>query len=137
MMRTLLLLLGAVLTACSTQSPQSPATGGSGPAAAPPQQAAAAPAAPSIQFTNENWGLAMSDADKHKGSPVRLTGRVFQEQHDPTVWALQIWTDPEKSTGNTMIYYRSSDPGVASRGDFIEATGTVQGVFEGENAFGA
>ncbi len=91
---------------------------------------------PAVSFTNENWGLALADPDKYKGSPVTLTGRVFTEPEvDEDLLCFQMWTDPENSEGNTAACAASTIASVASD-DYVMIEGTLFDKFEGTNLFG-
>jgi hypothetical protein len=79
-----------------------------------PTQGRAAPAAPATPtpavttLTNENWGLALADANKHKGASVRLVGRIFLEpQSDGDVTAFQMYTNAAANDGNTLVAVRN------------------------------
>ena len=90
---------------------------------------------PSVTLTNQNWNLALSDADRYAGAPVNVVGRVFAEKREGDAWALQIWTDFEQSTGNTMVVFRSPEK-LANRGDHIRVVGTLGGLVEGTSTSG-
>src|SRR5688500_16300379 len=56
------------------------------------------PTVSTVEFTNDNWGLALSSADAYKGAVVnRLSGRIFIEERGDNFWTIQVFTDPERS----------------------------------------
>lgn len=72
--------------------------------------------------------------NSYKCKTVSITGRVFQVEKDTDGTALQIWSNPDKSEGNIVVYY-GGDSGVGND-DYVRVTGWVGEPLEGENAFG-
>ena len=92
---------------------------------------------PAISFTNENWGLALGDPVKYKGSQVVLTGKVFtQPEMSQDLMCFQMYTNPENSEGNTAACASANLVTVTSD-DYVRVEGTLFDKFEGANAFGA
>lgn len=92
---------------------------------------------PAISFTNENWGLALADPAKYKGSRVVLVGKAFTEPEiSQDLVCFQMYTDPENSEGNTAVCASANVVTVASK-DYIKIEGTLVDKFEGTNLFGA
>ncbi|MGH2354096.1 MAG: hypothetical protein ACRDJN_21020 [Chloroflexota bacterium] len=116
---------------------------GAGPTATPApaasQASQARPTAPVTKLTNENWGLALADANQHKGTPVELVGKLFLDpQTDGDVTAFQMYTNAQFSDGTTIVGMRSG-PQVPKlqRGDYVRVEGVLLEMQEGTNAFGA
>jgi hypothetical protein len=89
------------------------------------------------KFTNENWAVLASEPDVHKGAEVDFFGQVFlaPERDEDGVY-MQVYADPQNSEHNTIVGYGEPDFAVAED-DFVHVTGTAEGKYEGENAFGA
>ena len=89
----------------------------------------------SITFTNANWDLALTDANKYKNAPVVLTGRIFQPpQVSSTEVDFQMYTDPVGSNGNTIV---ATNPSISLKnGDYVRVTGKLLKAYDGTNAFG-
>ena len=57
-----------------------------------------------IPLTNENWDLAVKDADRYRGSPVDITGQIFNAIGDyEGASHYQLFTDPRNRGGNTHL----------------------------------
>jgi hypothetical protein len=100
----------------------------------PPEDAPVAPTS-TVKLTNANWNLALSDADQYRGATVDVVGKVFAEKREGDAWALQIWTDLDRSSGNTVVVFRSNDR-LANQGDYIRVEGTLDGLVEGSTSRG-
>jgi hypothetical protein len=90
-----------------------------------------------VTFTNENWALAVSDANSYKGSPVTLFGKIFLEpQKTADSVAFQMYADAPNSGQNTAVagLPPTSD---FKRNDFVKVTGTLFDMLEGTNALNA
>lgn len=73
--------------------------------------------------------------DEYKNFGINFVGKVFVAEGKVGEQALQIYSDIENFDGNIVVYNYSSV--TYSEGDFVQVTGTVYDVSEGENAFGA
>lgn len=73
---------------------------------------------------------------KFVGRNVELTGRIFTtpEESEGSV-AFQMFTDPQKGDGNTVVLYMGENIDLKSD-DYVKISGKVVGEFEGTNAFG-
>ena len=73
---------------------------------------------------------------KFVGRRVELTGRIFStpEESEGSV-AFQMFTDPQKGDGNTVVLYMGENLDLKSD-DYVKISGKVVGEFEGTNAFG-
>src|SRR5207244_2645250 len=94
-------------------------------------------AAAKVTFTNDNWALAVSDANSYKGSPVTLFGKIFLEpQRTADSVAFQMYADAVNSGQNTAV---GGLPPTADfkRNDFVKVVGTVFDMLEGTNALNA
>jgi hypothetical protein len=133
-------------TSTQATTPQAVAKSPAQPTAtpAPPTATAAPPTATAVpptstpavaQFTNENWQLALGDANRYKNTPVLLTGRVFL---DPQVTneavAFQMNAFPTQNSGNTIVVTAPSLK--VKRGDYVRVEGQLIDMFTGTNAFG-
>jgi hypothetical protein len=87
-------------------------------------------------FTRDNWDLLASNPDAYTGASVDIVGRVFvAPERDEGAIYFQMWADPKNSEWNTVVSY--ADGSLPIREDsYVHVTGTVQGKFEGQNAFG-
>lgn len=97
---------------------------------------ASAVSEPTETFTRENYGELFSDPDAHKGAAVNVTGQILgaPEQDSGQVY-FQMFADPENVEWNTVV--AGDDPGDLAADDYVRVRGSVQGSFEGENAFGS
>jgi hypothetical protein len=86
--------------------------------------------------TNADWATVFADPSAYKDESVELVGRVFSVERDGDVLALQVWMDPKNSEQNTIVGVKDPTLLVAEE-DYVRVTGTVEGAYEGENAFGA
>ena len=141
--------LGAVgLVACGGQAPSaSPADVQATVAAAVQATTQAAvpratvvptapPASALPRFTNENWGLALADANRYKQASVDLVGKIFLEpQTEGDVTGFQMYTNAKANEGNTLVAARGG-PKLKS-GDYVRVQGNLVDMYEGTNAFGA
>lgn len=88
-------------------------------------------------FTSENYAELATDPGSFRGASVDIEGRVLR---NPEVRGertdFQMFADPENSEWNTVVHADSAPSGLAG-GDTVRVRGTVEGVFRGENAFGA
>jgi len=78
--------------------------------------------------------LVAAPAD-HKGDSITFVGKVFSVEGSDDAYALQVYSDIENSDGNIIVYTAGSTK--YNEGDYIEASGVVDEVNKGENAFGA
>ena len=94
------------------------------------------PAPVARQLKTEEWPLVLSDPNKFKGSQVTITGQIFNNpERDASLVVFQIFTDPEKSDGNTVV--ASRDAGLkVDKSQYVRVAGIVRGKFDGSNAFG-
>lgn len=72
--------------------------------------------------------------DGYKCKTVQLTGRIFNTEKQNGSNALQVWTNPDKSEGNVIVYYVGSTS--LGNDDYVSFTGVVGGQISGQNAFG-
>jgi hypothetical protein len=130
-------------TATPTSSAEAAATATSAPAATrtaepePTAEPTLAPSAtPSAGLSNQNWDLALTDADRYKDEPVRLTGRIFlPPEVSAEVVGFQIYTTAGLTDGNTIVVGPSGLK--VKEDDYVQVEGKLEGMFEGENLFGA
>lgn len=105
------------------------------PAPSPARPPAPPPTAAVPKFTNENWGLALADANKYKGAQVDLTGKIFLEpQTDGNVTAFQMYTNAKATDGNTLVGARGAPK--LKNSDYVRVQGNLVEMHEGTNAFG-
>jgi hypothetical protein len=89
-----------------------------------------------VNFTNENWGQAVANPAKFKGSSVDITGQVINVEEDATRYGVQIWTDPLRGEGNTVVVFPKQGFPTVHKSDSIEVQGTLDNVFNGKNDSG-
>lgn len=90
-------------------------------------------------FTDENYGELFAEPGAYEGAAVEVTGQLLgPPETEGDGVAFQIWADPQNVEWNTVVY-ASSDaiPEGLSSDDYVRVQGVADGVFEGENAFGA
>lgn len=90
-------------------------------------------------FTDENYGELFAEPGAYEGAAVEMTGQLLgPPETEGDGVAFQIWADPQNVEWNTVVY-ASSDaiPEGLSSDDYVRVQGVADGVFEGENAFGA
>lgn len=129
--------IGLLLAACATSN--APLSAGVPP---PSTAASAAPtatvaSAQKVTFTNDNWALAVTDANHYKGSPVTLFGKIFLDpQRTSDSVAFQMYADAVNNGQNTVV---AGLPATSDfkRGDFVKVVGTVYDLLEGTNALNA
>ena len=136
-------LLALLLTGCGLQSSTnpaalpttSPAIPTVAPGAAGPNASASAAAGAAVvqTFTNQNWGLAVSNPSRYKGSTVTLTGQVFNVEQDASRVGIQIWTDPLRGQGNTIVVFPKQGSPDVHKDDQVEVQGTLDGTFSGKS----
>lgn len=91
---------------------------------------------PELLFTNDNWNLAVTDADGYQGASVQLTGRIFLEPEvSADMVGFQMYTTDGLTDGNTVVVAPAGTK--VNDGDYVRVVGTLTGMFEGENLFGA
>jgi hypothetical protein len=87
-------------------------------------------------FTKTNYAELATNPNSFKGAQVNIVGRIFR---NPEVsgnrTSFQMFADPENSEWNTLVHTDDAPSGLSS-GDHVRVQGTVEGAFEGENAFG-
>ncbi len=89
-----------------------------------------------IRFTNDNWGLALSDAGQYANAPVILTGKIFlNPEIGNGMVAFQMYTIKGATDGNTIVIVNGSSN--VKTGDYVRVAGKIYDQFEGQNAFGA
>jgi hypothetical protein len=87
-------------------------------------------------LTKEEFTKMYSDPKEYKGSKVDFYARVFVEpEKDEDGTYLQVYAD-DNDERNTIVGIEDPDLQVEAD-DIIHVVGTVEDVFEGENAFGA
>lgn len=78
-----------------------------------------------------------SDPDQFKGRAVELVGKVDGgKQVNDDITAFQMFCDWENYDQGVIVVQDTKDVAVKD-GDFVKVKGTVDGMFDGENAFGA
>lgn len=93
---------------------------------APAAGTVAAGPATVLALNNQNWNLALQDADRYRGSPVDLTGQVFYVIGDyEGAIHYQIFTDPATRAGNTHVAVPTGGPQLRE-GDQIHVIGTLE-----------
>lgn len=78
----------------------------------------------------------LQDPEAYKGKVVKITGRIFNIETESGNTAFQIWSDPENSEGNIIVYTEGTNEAIAEN-NYVEVIGEVRGKFTGDNAFGA
>ena len=74
--------------------------------------------------------------EKFKGYYIKLGGQVFVDPEvDGNTTALQIYADPENATQNFIVHYSGNES--FAMNDFVIVDGKINGIFTGENMFGA
>ena len=106
------------------------------PTAVPPIPTAVPTVVPTVVFTNSNWGATAGDPARYTGSPVTLTGEIFNVETDDTRTAFQMWTDPLRGEGNTVVTYLKKGFPDVQKGDQVEVQGKLIGEFNGKNDSG-
>lgn len=87
-------------------------------------------------LTKEEFAKMYSDPKKYKGSKVNFYAKIFIEpERDNDGTYLQVYADNNEER-NTIVGIGDPDLKVKAD-DIIHVVGTVEDVFEGENAFGA
>lgn len=86
-------------------------------------------------ITDEEIDALYTDADSFKGRTYEFTGQAFDVEKDGSDLYLQVYQDIKNYENNTIIVFPDADVKVKAD-DFVRVTGTVDGVFSGENAFG-
>lgn len=77
-----------------------------------------------------------TNPDNYKNRHVVLTGKVFgQVERDEDGLYFQMYGDPENLEKNTVVFYPGTETPL-SPDDYVYISGTIEGTFEGENAFG-
>ena len=90
----------------------------------------------SEKFTNDNFTEVLSNADAHKGAAVDITGQVFANpSKDKNVWQFQIYTNPKKIEGNTIIIGGADFE--IKNDDFVRIRGTVEKKIDYKSTMGA
>lgn len=88
-------------------------------------------------LTESEIASLFSDPDQFKGRTVELVGKVDGgKQVDGDTTAFQMFCDWENYDQGVIVVQPTEDVTVED-GDFVTIKGTVDGMFEGENAFGA
>lgn len=128
-----LTVVGATVTGCAsgeTPDPSSGSTSSQENANPVNSQANSAP------LSESEIKELYTDPDKFVGRTVSLTGKVFSEpEKDQNGIYFQMFSDAEKSEGNTVVGYMDPNFEIES-GDYVKLTGIVQGKFGGNNAYG-
>ena len=75
-----------------------------------------------------------SNASPYAGYFIDLSGQIFNILKDEDTTMIQINTDVENASGNTMIYYNGSEK--FKEDDYIKVTGYIYGTEEYENLVG-
>lgn len=89
------------------------------------------------KLTDSEVASMYTNPGKYTDRGVDLTGRVFADpEYDGNDVYFQMWGDPENSENNTIVMYSGGDVELED-GDYVKLSGYIQGVFEGENMFGA
>ena len=87
-------------------------------------------------FTNENYGRLSSDPESYVGARVEIIGSLLSApDFQDGQMAFQMFADPENMEWNTVVVSEGDVEPKAE--DYVRVLGTVEGSFEGENAFGA
>lgn len=78
-----------------------------------------------IPLTNDNWDLALKDADRYRGSPVDITGQVFNAIGSyEGASHYQLFANPRARTGNTHLAVPPDQPKL-QEGDTVHVVGTL------------
>lgn len=87
-------------------------------------------------FTNENYSRLSSDPESYVGARVEVVGSLLSApEFQDGQMAFQMFADPENMEWNTVVVSEGDVEPEAE--DYVRVLGTVDGSFEGENAFGA
>ncbi|MBV8086551.1 MAG: SH3 domain-containing protein [Chloroflexi bacterium] len=144
-------LAGMLLASCggSAGPSSNPTSNGASASAVAAALASVVPAIPTIvpsssansqpqqlNFTNQNWGQAVLNPARFKGSTVDITGQVINVEEDATRYGIQIWTDPLRGEGNTVVVFPKQGFPTVHKSDSVEVQGTLDEVFTGKNDSG-
>lgn len=106
----------------------------------------AAPAEPATTTTSDpgegqtvgqsEYPLVVADPESYKGAAVEIVGKVFSDvERDSAGTYFQMYADPKSSGANTIVGI--ADPAFqVADGDYVRVSGTIQGKYTGQNAFG-
>jgi hypothetical protein len=88
-------------------------------------------------LTAQEFEKLYSDPQKYEGRKVEFYAKIFiPVERDDNGTYIQAYADPKNSEKNTLIAIR--DPNLdVKQDDIIHIQGVVEGVHEGQNAFGA
>jgi hypothetical protein len=106
------------------------------PGSIAPAPAPAASAAGGPRFTNDNWSAVEAAPGANRGAPVSITGRVFNLEQDQSREAVQLWTDPARQTGNTVVVFPKSGAPPLKKDDMVKVVGELDGEFVGKTDSG-
>jgi hypothetical protein len=137
----LFFLVSVTVAACASEDKgegaAEPTTAGATAAAIATATAEPPTPTPSISFTNENWGLALSNADEYKGAKCVLTGKVFNLVPAAEGIAFQMWTNPDNSEGNTLVVSADSNLlGTVQKDKYVRVSGFVESSYTYDNVAG-
>lgn len=91
---------------------------------------------PKNLMSNADVKKMFTNANDFKGKSIKITGKVFNgPDNDGETMSMQVWNNTEKSDDDFLVYAPKDD--TIKEGDYVIVEGLVDGVFEGENAFGA
>ena len=76
-----------------------------------------------------------TDADSFAGRTYEFTGQVLKVEKDGEDLYLQVYQDIKNYEHNTVVKYLGADSSF-NEDDYVRVSGTIDGSFSGENAFG-
>ena len=86
-------------------------------------------------ITEDEIAELYTSPDNFKGRTFEFPGKVLDVEKDGSDLYLQVYQDIENYENNTIVVYKDADVSVKAD-DFVRVTGTIDGVFSGENALG-
>jgi hypothetical protein len=130
-----ILTLAVLLGACGGAAPPPSSTPSAAPAT-PSPGAGSAGSQPTGPITNRTWLTVADNPGQYLGAPVDLTGQVINVEQDATRTGIQLWTDPLRAAGNTVVTFPRAGFPEIHVGDQVEVEGTLASVFTGKNDAG-
>lgn len=67
---------------------------------------------------------------------MALTGKVFNIEQDQAREAVQVWADPARQTGNTVVIFMKDGAPSIKKDDMVHAEGELDGEFTGKSDSG-
>lgn len=76
----------------------------------------------------------LKDPDAYKGKYIRIGGKVFNIDREGDTMSVQAWHDTANSEEDFLAYMDTKEDFKVD--DYVIVDGYIEGVFDGENAFG-